>query len=150
MKNLKYILYILGLGALIYLSGCKDDSSDAAPSETDQQLTTLINNGTNWVLGNNGVTKDGYDVTSQFSGFNLNIGNKTYSTTNGLSPVWPEMGTWDFQDNNPGLILRDDGVLVTVSASTSNLTLTFTADAVPTGGRVESVSGEYQFHLVSE
>ena len=150
MKNLKYILYIIGLGALIYLSGCKDDSSEAAPSETDQQLTTLMNNGTNWILSSSGVKKDGYDVTDQFTGFTLNIGNKTYATTNGLSPVWPEMGTWDFQDNNPGIITRDDGAIIIVSVSSGNLTLTFTADAVPTGGRVKSVSGEYQFNLVSQ
>ncbi|MEQ8924616.1 MAG: hypothetical protein RLO81_02320 [Fulvivirga sp.] len=149
MKKLKFILFIVGLGSLIYLSSCKDDS-DSTPSETDQQLITLQNNGTNWVLSSAGVSKDGFDVTSQFTGFKLNIGNKTYTTENGLSPVWEPSGNWDFIDNNPSLILRDGDTQITVSVTSSALTLTFTADAVPTGGRVESVSGEYQFHLASE
>ncbi|QSE99253.1 hypothetical protein [Fulvivirga lutea] len=149
MKNIKYSILAIVFIWVATFTSCKDDS-ESTPSETDQQLITLQNNGTNWVLGSDGVTKDGFDVTSQFAGFKLNIGNKTYTTENGLSPVWEPSGNWDFIDNNPSLILRDGDTQIVVSVTSNALTLTFTADAVPTGGRVESVSGEYQFHLVSE
>lgn len=149
MKTLKYTLMSILFIGLITSSGCKNDS-DAEPSETDLQLTALMNNGANWVLSSNGVIKDGFDVTDQFNGFHLNIGNKVYSTVNGLTPVWETTGVWDFQNNNPNLLIRDGVILVNVSISGGNLILTFNADAVPAGGRTESITGEYQFHLVSE
>ena len=102
------------------------------------------------MLGNDGVIKDGFDVTSQFAGFKLTIGNKTYSTENGLSPVWETSGTWDFQNDNPNLVLRDGETSITLSLSGGNLTMTFMAEGATTGGRTKSVSGEYQFHLVGE
>ncbi|WP_221412605.1 hypothetical protein, partial [Fulvivirga lutimaris] len=128
---------------------CKDDS-EPTPSEIDEQLTALMNDGSKWVLSNDGVTKDGFDVTSQFEGFKLTIGNKTYITENGLSPVWGTSGFWDFQNDNPNLILRDGDTSISISLSGGNLTMTFMADGAPTGGRTASVSGEYQFHLVGE
>ncbi|MEP2773108.1 MAG: hypothetical protein ABJH05_13235 [Fulvivirga sp.] len=149
MKIIKYSILALVFIWFVTLVGCKD-YDEATPSQTEIQLNTLMNGGTNWVLASNGVIKDGFNVTSQFTGFKLNIGNKTYSSENGLNPVWPTSGTWDFQNNDPGLILRDDGVLITVNVSSSNLTLTFNANGVSTGGRNSSVSGEYQFHLISE
>ncbi len=149
MKILKYSLTIMLFVAIAGLSSCKKDD-DPTVSDTDQQLITLMNNGTNWTLSSNGVTKDGFDVTDQFDGFILTIGNKTYSTVNGLSPVWESSGTWDFSNNNPNQIVRDGDTEITVNISTSGLTLTFSADAVPNGGRVEAVSGEYQFHFISE
>ncbi|MCB0489847.1 MAG: hypothetical protein R2820_12230 [Cyclobacteriaceae bacterium] len=135
---------ILGAFSLI---GCKKDSG---LSETEQQLIALQNDGKNWILGSNRILKDGVDVTDRFLGFKLSIGNKTYTTQNGIIPVWAPSGTWDFQDDNPQLLLRDDGVVINVSLVSGNLTLTFVADAVPFGGRKRSVSGEYQFQLVSE
>lgn len=149
MKNYKVILYIIGLSILIFTRCNKNDSS-TEPNETDAQLTALLNNGKNWVLSNTGVKKDGYDVTDEFFGFVLTIGNKVYSSVNGLRPVWPSTGSWSFQDNNPNKIVRDDGTVITLNLSSGNLIMTFTADGVSTGGKTESVSGEYEFHLISE
>lgn len=149
MKILKYIALSIVLIGIVTVIGCKDDS-DPTPSELEQQLDALMNGGSNWVLGNDGVIKDGFDVTSQFAGFKLTIGNKTYSTENGLSPVWETSGTWDFQNDNPNLVLRDGETSITLSLSGGNLTMTFMAEGATTGGRTKSVSGEYQFHLVGE
>ncbi|HNP19225.1 MAG TPA: hypothetical protein PKL31_12370 [Fulvivirga sp.] len=149
MKILKYSLLTFLVVWVATFTSCKDDS-DPTVSETDQQLTAIMNNGSNWVLSSGGVMKDDFDVTDQFVGFKLTIGNKTYSTVNGLSPVWEASGTWDFINNNPNQILRDGDTEITVNLSTSALTLTFSADAVRNGGRVEAVSGEYQFHFISE
>ncbi|MCB0488238.1 MAG: hypothetical protein KDC99_07170 [Cyclobacteriaceae bacterium] len=149
MTTIKYIFSILLFVGLLGVTGCRKKSDDPGPTALDLRLEELMNDGTNWVLGSDGVTKDGLDVTDQFAGFKLTIGNKTYSTVNGLSPVWEPTGTWDFQSDNPDLIVRDGSTQVTVNLSTSALTLIFTAAGVP-GGRVKSVSGEYQFHLVSE
>ncbi len=147
MKNITYILSILLLSSFITLIGCKDDS-DPAPTELDLQLTALQNGGSNWVLGVDGVLKDGFDVSNQFSGFKLTIGAFTFTTKNSLSGAWPASGTWEFQDDNPNQVLRSDGVLMAVNLSGDNLTLTFQGSA--TGGRINSVDGEYQFRLVSE
>lgn len=149
MKNFKYIFSILLLAGLSTFISCKDDS-DTEPTPLELQLEALQNGGSNWVLANDGVQKDGYDVTSQFPGFALTIGNKTYNTQNGTDPVWPASGTWDFQNDNPNLILRDDGTSITISLSGNTMTLTFMANGINSGGRVDAVSGEYQFHLVSE
>lgn len=149
MKTLKYIILSATIFGMVATTGCKKDD-DALPSETDIQLNTLMNNGTNWTLAPGGVIKDGLDVTSQFAGFKLKFGDKTYNTDNGQSPVWQPSGTWDFQNDNPGLILRDDGVLITVTVTSNSLILNFNAEGVNASGRTMSVAGEYQFHLVSE
>lgn len=149
MTILKYISLSVVLISLLTIVSCKDDS-DPAPSEIEEQLTALMNGGSKWVLSNDGVTKDGFDVTSQFADFKLTIGNKTYSTENDLSPVWEASGVWDFQNDNPNLVLRDGVTSITLSLSGGNLTMTFMADGASTGGRTKSVSGEYEFHLVGE
>lgn len=147
MTLIRYCLASVIFLSALNLTGCKKDSG---LSETEQQLIALQNDGKNWILGSNRVFKDGVDVTDRFSDFKLSIGNKTYTTQNGIIPVWAPSGTWGFQDNNPQRLLRDDGVVINVSLVSGNLTLTFVADAVPSGGRKRSVSGEYQFQLVSE
>ncbi|MTI37908.1 hypothetical protein [Fulvivirga lutimaris] len=149
MTILKYISLSVVLISLLTIVSCKDDT-EPAPSEIEEQLTALMNGNSKWTLGNDGVTKDGFDVTSQFAGFKLTIGNKTYATENGLSPVWEVSGNWDFENENRNQIIRDGDTSINVSLTNGNLVLTFTAGAVPTGGRTESVSGEYQFNLVSE
>lgn len=151
MTVIKYTFTITLLIALLTLTGCKDEGVDPEVAALNEQLVVLMNGGKSWVIGTAGsVAKDNVDVSSQFAGFKLTVGNKTYTTQNSLSHVWRTSGTWGFQGNNPDLILKDGSVEVSVSHLNSNLTLTFTAPGNSVGGRVNSVSGEYVFHLVSE
>lgn len=150
MKSIKNRFFAVMACIALATGGCKDDSGDSAPSATDSRLTELMNNGVLWTLSSQGVTKDGFDVSDQFAGFKLNIGNKVYNTINGKSPVWETSGSWDFIDNNPNQLLRDGSTQISISLSGGNLALTFMADGVSQGGRSEAVSGEYIFHLVSE
>lgn len=148
MKQLKYYAIILCLAFIVMQTGCKDDPASPM-SDLEQQLDLLMNGGKSWVVGSSGVVKDGFDVTDQFAGFKLTVGNKSYSTTNGLSHVWNSTGAWDFKDGNKNQILIDGSTEASVSVSAGKLTLTFTAQG-SSGGRTKSIEGEYQFNLVSE
>ncbi|MDH5602369.1 MAG: hypothetical protein OEY51_00425 [Cyclobacteriaceae bacterium] len=147
MKTIKYALSIVLAIVLLAFSSCKNGSSDPTPSEIEKRLTDLQNGGSNWVLGS--VSKDGYDVTDQFTGFKLTIGEYTYTTINSLSPVWEASGTWAFQNDDPNMVVRGDGVVIAVVLGNNTLDLTFNAQG-SSGGRIDSVAGEYQFHLVGE
>lgn len=150
MNIIKYTATSFLLIAILVFAGC-DEGTDPKVAALNKQLTALMNGGNAWVLGTNGsVTKDDVDVTSQFSGFKLILGKRTYTTQNSLSHVWKSTGTWDFQEDNPNLILRDGSVQVSINHLDSSLTLRFTAAGKSSGGRVNSVSGEYVFQLVSE
>ncbi len=118
------------------------------PDPKEVQLLALMNNGTSWVLASGGVVKDGYDVTDQFTGFKLAIGNYTYSTQNSLASAWPASGTWEFNNGQINSILRNDSVVIGVVLNGSKLTLTFTALAP--AGRIDGLAGDYIFNLVSE
>lgn len=138
--------------SMLVLTGCsKDDNPDPKVVALNKQLEALMNEGSSWVVGSTGsVMKDGIDVSSQFEGFKLTIGNKTYTTQNSLTHVWKTSGTWDFQQSNPNLILRDGSVAVSVSHSNNTLSLTFMTAGKSEGARVNSVSGQYVFNLISE
>lgn len=152
MTFIKHTIKIVLLSSLLFSEGCnKDDNPDPTIVALNKQLEALMNEGSSWVLrSTGGVMKDDIDVSNQFSGFKLTIGNKTYTTQNSLGHVWNTSGRWDFQQNNPALILRDGNVVVSVSHSDNSLTLTFATGGKSEGARVNSISGEYVFNLISE
>lgn len=139
----QHISFLLILGIAL-LSGCKNESTDPTPQ--DNQKVLLINNGVSWVLGS--VTKDGLDVSDQFSGFKLTVGDFTYTTTNALASAWPASGTWSFANEAGTLIRRSDGVQISVQVSATSLKLTFFVSGLGTGGRAKGVDGEYVFNLI--
>jgi len=119
--------------------GCPSNDVDD-PLET--RIIHLSNQGKPWKAVT--ITKDGVDVTSQFSGFMLTFGANTYSSTSGFVSVWPASGVWQYYNEDPDTILRDDGVMIFLSPVTDmNLTLIFTV--ADTGGRLAGISGEYIF-----
>lgn len=151
MTTRNYILYTVLALALLSLAGCKDDSSDPKVDALNKQLAALQNKGSSWVMGATGsVKKDNFDVSSQFAGFKLTIGNKTYTTQNSLASAWKTSGTWDFQGENPNRVVRDDGTEISVSISNNTLTLTFTVPGSNSNVRSGSIAGTYEFRLVSE
>ncbi len=155
-KMIKYLytsFVVTALISLLVLSGCPGPDPtpdpDPGPDPKDAQLSALKNGGSSWVLSSGGVVKDGFDVSNQFTGFKLNIGEYTYSIQNSLETAWPDSGSWGFNNDNINSIKRDDGVVLSVILGGGNLTLSFTA-AGSTGGRIEGLSGDYVFNLVSE
>lgn len=144
--NTKYIAYI---AIIVFSFNCKGNKIDPVePTDIELQLASLQNDNKPWSITSGSVTKDGYDVSSQFNGFVLTVGEFTYSTQNGLNSAWPSAGTWEFSNNDPNKIMRDDGVLMNVEFVDNNLILTFSATNV--GGRVKGIDGEYEFILSGE
>ena len=90
------------------------------------------------------------DVSDQFSGFKLTVGDFTYTTVNALPSAWPASGTWSFANDSGTLVDRSDGVQITVAVSTSSLKLSFSVTGLGSGGRTKGVDGEYVFDLVPE
>lgn len=135
------IILIVGL---LLVAGCKKKHDDPTPQDNQKKL--LINNGVSWTLGS--VTKDGFDVTDQFAGFKLTVGDFTYTTVNALPTAWPASGTWSFANEAGTLVDRNDGVQIAVVVTTTSLKLTFSVTGLGDGGRIKGVNGEYVFDLV--
>jgi hypothetical protein len=95
------------------------------------------------------VSRDGVDVTTEYTSMRLTIGANTYSTTSGgLS--WPAAGTWEFVSGSKTQILRDGSVIVDfeLSNGAKTLTLDFEVDeTVYEAGRATSLAGSYHFVL---
>ncbi len=144
--NTKYIAYIV---IIAFSFSCDKNSVEPKePTVLEAQLAPLQNEDTPWSITNGSVTKDGYDVSDQFNGFNLTFGEFTYTTQNAVTSAWPSSGTWEFSNNDPNKIMRDDGVLMNAIFSNNSLVLTFNVSNI--GGRVKGVDGEYTFILPSE
>ena len=93
-----------------------------------------------------GVTVDGTDKTSVYTGLTLSFTDTNYTTTNG-GVVWPASGTWSFADATGKLITRSDGLSITVEeaiATSIKLKLTWEEGALG-GGRAAAVAGVHVF-----
>ena len=146
MKKIVYTLIVfVSVFSLVVFSGCPGPG----PNKFEERLNELRNNQVPWVLASGGVEKDGYDVSDQFSGFKLTIGEYTYKAQNSLATAWSASGNWEFYNDRIDLIRRDDGVLIQVSLNGSNLILSFDTSA-DAGGRIMDVPGNYTFNLTSE
>ena len=146
--KLSMIALILVMGVLI--NSCKDDEK---PTKTPEQIQTEKLTGT-WVLETGGtnpaVTIDGNnDVSANWSGFTLTLGNKTYQTSNSDSPeIWPANGTWDYGTSVSKLV-RNDDIEMTVSVSeNTSLQLQFSYSA--SGGRLAGLEGNWIFRMVPQ
>jgi len=142
----RFIILVVVASLLMVLEACNRITVDPDPDLLEQQLNALQNNGTSWSTVGGSVTKDGFDVSSQFSSFNLTFGEFTYTSQNSVATAWPGSGTWQFSNNDPNLILRDDGVLINLSLNGDSLLLRFTVDGTA-GGRIEGLAGEFTFAL---
>jgi len=147
MKN-RHIISLLLITLLAFSFGCKPKTVNPTdPTALKLQLEALMNNNTAWGLTGGTVVKDGFDVTSQFDGFSLSIGNFTYTTQNGLDTAWPSAGNWEFVNDNPNKILRSDGVEITANITASKLILSYTVSNI--GGKASGINGNYEFTLTS-
>jgi len=143
MKKYNSIPKIIALVFLLVLAiqGCKERNN---PDPLTVQLNRL---GQTWQLGE--VVNDGINVTDKFTGFTLTITtNKSFTTLNGAN-AWPASGTFEFIGDNKNILLRSDGLEITIlSINATNLQLTFTQTELP-GGRTSGITGEFNFSLIN-
>ncbi|QSE97429.1 hypothetical protein [Fulvivirga lutea] len=150
MKSLRYIIAICAITSLMAIMGCDSGGEEAQPNPAVQQVALLVNEGKPWVAqSETSVLKDGFDVSDQFEGFNVTFSEGTFKTENAISSAWPAEGNWQLSGQDINTILRGDGVAMKTRIIGNTLTLTFTAGG-PSGGRINSVEGEYQFELISQ
>ena len=140
MKNIIYFLF------LIFISCKSVDEQPDFQGEDPLDIQANLLNGT-WVLKDqSSAVKDG-SVVSDFKDLTLTIsgGTKdggTYGTTNSIdSDVWPNSGTWEFQNGDRSKLLRSDNVSMSISVTQSTLNISFTV----TGGLKE---GNWVFDFI--
>jgi hypothetical protein len=142
MKKL-LIVSALFVFVMFKFSGCDSDDSKPEPDPEKEYLEQLS---FTWHLQQ--VKVDGTDVTPAFNELALTLkGDKTFTVTNPVAPIWPADGTFVLQEISGAAdykIVRSDGMDIYVnelSATTLRLQLQFE----PIGGRVSSVGGQYEF-----
>ena len=136
MKNVKSLEKLLLIFLISLVSFSCNDDDDSTPTPTpddplDAQATLL--NGTWKVKDSNSVTKDG-TIVDVFTTMSLTItggtkdgGNFTtdHNEDSGTE-VWPNSGTWTFQNGDKNKLLRNDGVVMSISVTENTLRTSFT------------------------
>ena len=133
----------------LFLVSCGGEEEEAGPTPVDP-LDTQGNllNGSWKVKDSNSVTKDGtiVDVFTTMT-FTISGGSKSggnYSTSNSDSAeIWPNSGTWTFQNGDKNKLLRSDNVVMSISATVTTLRTSFTT----TGGLKD---GNWVFDFVKQ
>ena len=140
MKFFQFLIFIVS----IFLS-CKSIDPDSQIIDPLLIQAGLLD-GT-WKLKDlSSAVKDG-NVEESFSDFEFIIYGSTkiggnYSTVNSSNEnVWPQSGTWEFYNDDPNKILRNDSVLITISISDTTLNSSF----IVIGGLKE---GNWEFSFV--
>ena len=134
MKNRNYLQYYLLaiLFSLVIISCGDDDGSTPTPTDPLDAQATLLNG--NWkVKDANSVTKDG-SIVDVFTTMTLNLSGGTksggnYSTSHTEdrgTEVWPNSGTWTFQNSDKSKVIRNDGVVISLSVTETTLRTSFT------------------------
>ena len=131
MKSIKNLLILL-ISILIISCGDEDDGSTPTPTDPLDAQATLLNG--NWkVKDANSVTKDG-SIVDVFTTMTLNLSGGTksggnYSTSHtedSGTEVWPNSGTWTFQNSDKSKVIRNDGVVISLSVTETTLRTSFT------------------------
>jgi len=135
MKSKNYVqYYLLAILFSLVIISCGDEDEGSTPTPTDP-LDTQANllNG-NWkVKDANSVTKDG-SIVDVFTTMTLNLsggtksgGNYTTShTEDSGTEVWPNSGSWTFQNSDKSKVIRNDGVVISLSVTETTLRTSFT------------------------
>jgi hypothetical protein len=135
MRSLKNLLFIL-ISTLLISCGEEGGGGGGGVTPTPEDpldAQAAILNGTWKVKDANSVTKDG-TIVDVFTTMTLNIsgGTKTggnYSTSHSEdsgTEVWPNSGSWTFQNADRNKVLRNDGVAVSISVTETTLRTSFT------------------------
>jgi hypothetical protein len=141
LSKFKWLLVL----PVILFANCGPEPT--APLTKQEEVTQLLTgSGTSsktWHLQS--VSIDGVDKSSLFTGMTLSFTSSSFTVSNG-GPVWPATGTWTFTSDAATTIRRNDGLEMTVDATSSSLKLTLTWSKNTFGpGRQLSVSGQHVF-----
>lgn len=125
MKNILFYCILIS-----FIFSCKSVDPDPEPEDPLDTQASLLN-GTWFLKDASSAVKDGI-IISEFENLTLTISGGTknggsYATTNSIDKdVWPNSGTWEFQNNDKGKILRSDNIVVSLSVTQSTLRTSFT------------------------
>tara|TARA_B100001989_G_scaffold45908_1_gene29169 strand:+ start:897 stop:1316 length:420 start_codon:yes stop_codon:yes gene_type:complete len=124
MKRIIFLFFILSCG--------NNKQPDLELTDPLDIQANLLNG--KWILKNEtSATRDG-SVVSDFKNLTLSFSGSsnsggTYSTSNSIdSDVWPNSGTWSFQNNEKSKLLRNDNVLMNISVTQTTLRISFTVE----------------------
>ena len=136
-QQLNLSFFILLLSSLLISCGEEGGGGGGGgvtPTPDDPlDVQAAILNG-NWkVKDANSVAKDG-TIVDVFTTMTLNISGGTksggnYSTSHSEdsgTEVWPNSGSWTFQNADKNKVLRNDGVVVSISVTETTLRTSFT------------------------
>ncbi len=139
LSSLSVLIFLI---ATLSIQGCKEDVTPSIAEVTTKKITAG-----GWKIKS--VAVDGIDETDFFKNFTLQYTPTTYATTNGTE-AWPSSGTWTFKDDTANIILRDDGIEITIESITDTefvYSLTWTKTTYGPG-RVNGLGGEHRFEMV--
>ena len=132
----------------LFLVSCGGEEEEGpTPVDPLDEQANLLNG--SWIVKDaNSVTKDG-TIVDVFTNLTLTIsgGSKSggnYSTSNSDSAeIWPNSGTWTFQNGDKNTLLRSDNVVMSISVTETTLRTSFTT----TGGLKD---GNWVFDFVKQ
>ena len=143
---MKKFIYSTAL-ILSLLFACNSVDPEPVPDDPLDIQANLLNG--KWILKDeSSAVKDG-SIISEFKDLSLTFsgGTKTggnYATTNSIDlDVWPNSGSWQFQNNDKGKLLRSDNVVMSISVTQTTLRTSFTV----VGGLKE---GNWVFSFIKE
>ncbi len=149
-KSINQITRVIVAFALMLLfTNCdKEVKPDDIPISDLEKVQALVLTNLSSSWSSSSFTRDGLDSSAEFTNFILTIGDKTYSSQNGLH-VWPSSGSWQFVEGKTDQITRDDGVIIDVSVNDTSLTLSFKFEenVFTSGGRGQTISSSLVFVL---
>ena len=141
---MKKLIYNITL-SLCLIFACNSVDPEPEPDDPLDIQANLLNG--KWILKDeSSAVKDGSiisdfkDLTLTFSGGTKSGGN--YATTNSIdADVWPNSGSWQFQNNDKSKLLRSDNVVMSISVTQTTLRTSFTMRSAPTVPDNAVVSG---------
>ena len=132
-----YTLILLALVGCLLLN-CSDDE----PTEPTAQELAFEKLAGEWTFGTSGsITLDGQDVSLNYPGFSLSFADGTYQTQN-AGDLLSASGTWQWANEEAGLILLDSGEQVTIIELTET-SFQFSFTSTGTGGEAAGTAGSY-------
>lgn len=140
MKKIVTMAFLLAITFSVISCSEEDDKK----TKEESFLSTL--SGT-WQT--DAVALDNEDVTEEFNDMTITFKeDQTFTVQNPVGNIWGSAGTFTFEEGSGDNfnLLRDDGVLVTVSQLTET-TLVFFMQFDSAPGRTRGLAGEYIFEM---